>query len=66
MFLLTDGTFDRAIAGLVKRLNPGAKVPVHTIGSLYRTGEPILKKIAEENGGQYKCVSEADLTKLGK
>ncbi len=64
VFLLTDGEFDRAIAGLVKRLNPGAKVPVHTIGFLYRTGEPILKKIAAQNGGEYRFVSEADLATL--
>jgi len=64
VFLLTDGEFDRAIAGLVKRLNPGAKVPVHTIAFFYRAGEPILKKIAAENGGEYRFVSEADLATL--
>jgi hypothetical protein len=66
IYLLSDGEFDRAIIARVKKLNAGGKVTVHTIGFLYRTGEPILKKIAAENGGQYKFVSEADLAKLGK
>ena len=64
VFILTDGEFDRAIADLLKRLNPGAKAPVHTVGFLYRMNEPLLKRIAAENGGQYKFVSEADLATL--
>jgi len=59
--LLTDGEFDRAIIDLVKRLNTRGKVTVHTIGFLYRTGEDVLKKIAEQNGGNYRFVSEVDL-----
>jgi hypothetical protein len=62
--LLTDGEFDRSVADLVKRLNAGGQVTVHTIGFLYRTGEAILKAIAEQSNGQYKFVSEADLAKL--
>ncbi len=61
IYLLTDGEFDRAIIDLVKRLNTGAKVTVHTVGFLYRTGEDVLKKIAEQNGGTYRFVSEVDL-----
>jgi len=64
IYLLTDGEFDRAIIDLVKRLNTGNKVTVHTIGFLYRTGEEVLKKIAEQNSGNYKFVSEADLATL--
>ena len=64
IYLLTDGEFDRAIIDLVKRLNVGDKVTVHTIGFLYRTGEEVLKKIAEDNSGNYKFVSEADLATL--
>lgn len=68
IYLLTDGEFDRETVGLVKGLNDKAgrvlgegKVRVHTIGFLYKTGEAVLKKIAEQNGGQYKFVSESDL-----
>ena len=64
IYLLTDGEFDRAIIDLVKRSNVGAKVTVHTIGFLYKTGEVVLKQIAEQNGGNYKFVSEKDLATL--
>jgi len=64
IYLLTDGEFDREIVGLVKRLNATGKTTVHTIGFIYKTGEPILKEIAAQNGGNYKFVSEADLAQL--
>ena len=66
IYLLTDGEFDRAIIGLVKRLNAAGKVKVHTIGFLYRMGEQVLKQIADQNGGQYRFVSEKDLADLVK
>jgi hypothetical protein len=66
IYLLTDGEFDRAIIDLVKRLNTGGKVSVHTIGFLYRTGETVLKQIAAENSGNYKFVSEEDLAALSQ
>jgi len=65
IYLLTDGEFDRAIVGLVRGLNAGGKVRVHTIGFLYTrpgtTAEAVLKQIAAENEGNYKFVSERDL-----
>jgi len=64
IFLLTDGEFDKQIIDLVKQLNVGGKVKVHTIGFLYRDGEQTLKRIADDNGGQYKFVSEGDAVKL--
>ena len=64
VYLLTDGEFDKAIVGLVKQRNTGGQVTVHTIGFLYRMGEQVLKQIAEENGGNYKFVSEKDLATL--
>jgi len=64
IYLLTDGEFDKAIIDRVDRLNEGDKVTVHTIGFLYRIGEKVLKQIAEENNGNYKFVSEADLATL--
>ncbi len=66
IYLLTDGEFDRAIVDLVKRLNPGQQVTVHTIAFLYQTGEQVLKEIAEQNNGKYKFVSERDLATLGQ
>jgi len=64
IYLLTDGEFDRSVVDLVKRLNTGDKVTVHTIGFLYRTGEEVLKKIAAQNNGNYKFVSEAELAAM--
>jgi len=64
VFLLSDGEFDKAIVDRIRRLNPEKRTVVHTIGFFYRTGELVLKKIAEENGGQYKFVSEGDLRTL--
>lgn len=64
IYLMTDGEFDVAIIDRVARLNKEKKVTVHTIGFLYRIGEKVLKQIAEENNGNYKFVSEADLATL--
>jgi phage FluMu protein Com len=66
IYLLTDGEFDRAIIDQVKRLNVGGKVTVHTIGFLYKTGETVLKQIADDNHGNYKFVSESDLATLAQ
>ncbi|MGB2976598.1 MAG: VWA domain-containing protein, partial [Phycisphaerae bacterium] len=66
IYLLTDGEFDSAIVGLVKRLNADGQVKVHTICFLYDLGEKLLKEIAAQNGGQYKFVSEKDLPDLVK
>jgi phage FluMu protein Com len=66
IYLLTDGEFDRAIVDQTKRLNVGGKVTVHTIGFLYKTGETVLKQIANDNHGNYKFVSESDLATLAQ
>ncbi|MCX5675227.1 MAG: hypothetical protein NTX87_09470, partial [Planctomycetota bacterium] len=62
--LLTDRELDKSLVGLVKGLNAGGKVKVHTVAFLYETGGKVLKEIAEQNGGVYKFVSEADLACL--
>ncbi len=64
IYLLTDGEFDKAIVGLVQRLNAGQKVTVHTIGFLYDIGEEVLKQISDQNNGSYKFVAEKDLATL--
>jgi len=60
IYLLTDGEFDRSIVDLVRRLNTGRGVAVHTIGFLYDPG-PTLRDIAAQNSGRFKFVSEKDL-----
>ncbi len=70
IYLLTDGEFDRQIVDLVKRLNTGGKVIVHTIGFLFdvsgEDGSGILKRIANENGGNFKSIKESDLANLSR
>jgi len=64
IYFLTDGEFDRAVVGLVRRLNAGRKVRVNTINFLYDGNADVLKQIAAENGGEYKFVREADLAAI--
>jgi len=64
IYLLTDGEFDRGIVDLVKQRNVGGKVKVYTIGFLYYPNNRVLRDIAEQNGGQYKFVSDADLAEI--
>jgi len=64
IYFLTDGEFKKAIVDQVDRLNAEGSVTIHTIGFLYRSGEPLLKEIAKRNNGNYKFVSEADLATL--
>ena len=64
IYLLTDGEFTPEVVRLVKDLNKDGKVKLHTIAFLYKTGEPVLKQIAAENGGVYKFVSESDVAAL--
>jgi hypothetical protein len=69
IYLLTDGEFDKEVVPLVKRLNPQGKVVVNTICFLYKdpdlgAGTSILKRIAQENGGQYKFIDEKELASL--
>ncbi|GAF91675.1 unnamed protein product, partial [marine sediment metagenome] len=66
IYLLTDGEFDRSVVDLVKQLNTGDKVTVHTIGLIYRGGEEVLKQIAQQNNGNYKFVSEKALLDLAR
>jgi hypothetical protein len=61
MYILTDGEFDKAIVGLVDRLNKDRLVTVNTICFIYSSGEALVKQIAEKNGGTYKFVGEDEL-----
>jgi len=63
--LLTDGEFDQKIVPLIDSLNRDKKVKVHTLCFLYQQGEAILQKIAANNNGKYKFISDTDLQSLG-
>lgn len=60
---LTDGAFDPQLVPIVKALNKDGKVHVSTIAyvRISPDAELNLKKIAADNGGRYKFVSEQDL-----
>ncbi|WP_417386430.1 VWA domain-containing protein [Gimesia sp.] len=55
IFLMTDGAFDSQVADLLKTQNAG-KVAIHTIVFQSRSGENLLKRIAQENSGQHRFV----------
>ncbi|QDT93668.1 VWA domain-containing protein [Gimesia algae] len=55
IFLMTDGVFDSKIADLIKTNNTG-NIAIHTIAFQNKSGEPLLKRIAEENRGAYRYV----------
>ena len=61
IYILTNGEFDPSIATLIKKLNPNKVVTINTICLVYPKGEPLLKKIATENAGSYRLVSEEQI-----
>jgi hypothetical protein len=65
IFLLTDGDFpdNDAVLKKIDELNRDRKVKINTIAYIDRgeTYEKVLKKIATDNGGIFKYVSETDL-----
>lgn len=56
VFLLTDGAFESDTPAFIKTLNKDKKVRVNTVAFLSNTGEPLLKRIASENRGDYRFV----------
>jgi hypothetical protein len=57
IYVLTDGDFDETILYDLRKWNPKKRTKINTIAFAYKTGEDLLKKIAEENGGRYRFVS---------
>ncbi len=68
IWLLSDGLFDENACEVIRAANPGGRVVVHTIAFFENIGEPVLKRIAEENRGIYRFVSpvEAGLAPPGR
>jgi len=61
VWLLSDGLFHEQVCGVIRSANPGARVQIHTIAFYDDAGEPVLRRIAEENRGTYRFVSPANL-----
>ena len=56
IWLLTDSGFDRSTIDVIRQANPGRRARIHTVAFQGKEGEGLLKRIAEENGGQYRFV----------
>ena len=64
MYLLTDGAFndEREIVDFIAKANAGKAVQIMTIAFLEQGDyENVLKKIAEQNGGEFRLVKPGDL-----
>lgn len=65
IWLLTDGDFpdNAAVLAFIRQRNKGGKTRINTIAFVTRDEgyEKILRTIADENGGQFRFVAEAEL-----
>lgn len=57
VWLLSDGEFNESYAEDIRRANPEGETVIHTIAFHSQGGEQVLKRIAQENGGQYRFIS---------
>ena len=55
IFLLTDGEFETTTPSIIKSQNKG-NARINTIAFESRSGETLLKRIAADNGGDYRFV----------
>lgn len=60
IWLLSDGLFESSAADAIRQANPRAGVQIHTIAFHDNHGEPQLRRIAEENRGQYRFVPRGE------
>ncbi|HUU43206.1 MAG TPA: hypothetical protein VMX57_05470, partial [Planctomycetota bacterium] len=56
IWLMSDGLFDDIAAEFIRDHNPGKRVRIHTIAFYDNAGEPVLRRIAEQNRGNYRFV----------
>ncbi len=56
IFLLSDGVFAQRIAQQITELNSPTGVRIHTIAFFSRSGEEILRELAEDNNGLHRFV----------
>ncbi|WP_428386411.1 VWA domain-containing protein [Mucisphaera sp.] len=56
IWLLSDGSFNVAVTDTITRLNPNRRVHINTLAFRNRSGETILRIIADENKGDYRFV----------
>lgn len=56
IWLLSDGQFNPQACDVIRAANPNARIQIHTIAFHSETGQYVLQRIAEENGGHYRFV----------
>ena len=56
IWLLSDGEFDRSTIDVIRQVNPGGRTQIHTVAFQSKEGERLLRRIAEQNRGQYRFV----------
>ena len=56
IWLLSDGEFSTNVVGAIHDANDPLNASINTVGFYSREGEPVLRKIAEENHGIYRFV----------
>lgn len=56
IWLLTDGEFSERICDKIKVANPAPQISINTICFHDQSGEPLMKRIAAENNGDYRFV----------
>lgn len=61
IYFLTDGEFDPALVDHLARWNRDGKVAIYTVAFVFEGNSQLLRRIARENGGEYKLVAEHDL-----
>jgi hypothetical protein len=63
IYFLTDGAFDPKLFDVIRGINKDHKIRINTLAFVQSDPryEEQLKKLATENGGVYKFVSEKDL-----
>ena len=53
IFFMSDGVFDDGVCDQIKQAQGNKLSIIHTVSFVDRTGESVMRRIAEENGGQY-------------
>jgi hypothetical protein len=56
VWLLSDGEFPASAAGAIRTANESTKAQIHTVAFYNRSGEKVMRQIADDNGGTYRFV----------
>lgn len=61
VYFLTDGEFEPGLIARLDEWNRHRSIRIYTIAYFDRSGAELLRRIAQEHGGEFKFVSENDL-----